>query len=158
MSRTLSKDDVAFVDDVAKQFVRGADRPDGKFVRLRLVDDQLTKAKQRLRTAVWRDANDRKGRPTSDQIGRALLMAVCTTRDFAKLLDADLSVVRRATDDMVARGFKLSEIHSVMRKIRWRHVDRGDRAEEESDQAIAHVDVIEAEVSAGQTVNRLDPR
>jgi hypothetical protein len=122
-----SPETVTEIDEVARQFARRPDRPDGRFVRLRRDDVAMERAKQRLRTAAWRDANDRRGRPTAEQIGKALLMAVCTSADFKRLLESDLSVVRVAIDDMVERGFVLTEVHDVMRRIRHRHVDPADR-------------------------------
>jgi len=122
-----SPEDVREVDEVARQFARRPDRPDGRFVRLRLDDVAMEKAKQRLRTAAWRDANDRKGRPTAEQIGKALLMAVVTSPSFKRLLDSDLSVVAVAVEDMVQRGFDRGQVHDVMRRIRHRHVDPADR-------------------------------
>jgi hypothetical protein len=125
-----SPETVQEVDEVARQFARRPDRPDCRFVRLRRDDVAMEKAKQRLRTAAWRDANDRKGRPTAEQIGKALLMAVCTSADFKRLLDADLSIVAVAVEDMVLRGFDRGQVHDVMRRIRHRHVDPADRVGE----------------------------
>jgi hypothetical protein len=115
------------IDEVTSQFRRSPDRPDGRFVRLRLDGEVMKRAKQRLRTAAWRSENDRRGRPTAEQIGKALLMAVCTSPDFKRLLDADLSIVAVAVEDMVQRRFSRGEIHDVMRRIRHRHVDPADR-------------------------------
>jgi len=53
-------------------------------------------------------------------------MAVCTSPSFKRLLDADLSVVAVAVEDMVQRGFARGQIHDVMRRIRRRHVDPAD--------------------------------
>jgi hypothetical protein len=125
MTRRVST--VQEIDAVTEQFQRLPDRPDGRFVRPRLDDIAKEKAKQRLRTAAWRNANDRRGRPTGEQIGKALLMAVCTSQDFKHLLDADLSIVGIAVEDMVERGFSRGEIHDVMRRIRHRQVDSADR-------------------------------
>ena len=128
MTRRLST--VQEIDAVTEQLQRLPDRPDGRFVRPRLDDIAREKAKQRLRTAAWRNANDRRGRPTSEQIGKALLMAVCTSQDFKRLLDADLSIVGIAVEDMVERGFSRGEIHAVMHRIRHRQVDSADRMQE----------------------------
>jgi hypothetical protein len=128
MARSVST--VQEIDAVTEQFQRSPDRPDGRFVRPRLGGGATQKAKQRLRTAAWRNMNDQKGRPTSEQIGKALLVAVCTSQDFKRLLDADLSIVGIAVEDMVVRGFSRGEIHDVMRRIRHRHVDSADRMRE----------------------------
>ena len=117
------------IDEVTSTFQRLPDRPDGSF--LRVPRGQLTpeasKALQRMRTAAWRQQNDRRGRPTSEQIARALLVAVCTSDNFTALIDNELSVVRIAVDDMVERGFALSEIQDTMRGVRRRLAKRQDR-------------------------------
>jgi hypothetical protein len=113
-------------------------------VRLRLVDDPTAKARQRLRTAAWRLDNDRRGRPTAEQIGKALLLALCTSRDFRRLLNSDLSVVGVAVEDMVQRGFARAEIHDVMKRIRCRHVDPMDRAGE-ADENTCELETLDAQ-------------
>lgn len=121
---------VAEIDQVRTTvFSRNPDRPSGHFVRPRVTGDNrdVARARQRLRTAAWRADNDRRGRPSADQIGRALLMAVVTSPDFAYLLDSELSVVRRALNAMQANGFDLLEMQDVMRKIRRRHASVVDR-------------------------------
>ena len=121
---------VAEIDQVRiATFTRNPDRPSGQFVRNRVTGDSrdVARARQRLRTAAWRAENDRRARPTSDQIGRALLMAVVTSPDFASLIDNELTVVRRALNAMSENGFSISEVQDVMRKIRRRHVNPADR-------------------------------
>ncbi|MCS3893308.1 hypothetical protein M2171_002441 [Bradyrhizobium japonicum USDA 38] len=70
------------INTMAKTFERLPDRPDGRTVpRHRAPKDrEKAKAAQRLRTRVWRQANDRKGRPTSDQVAAALLNASAVAR------------------------------------------------------------------------------
>ena len=117
-----SVDEIDEVRDVT--FERLPDRPDGGFVRRRRdvpPSPAELKALQRLRTAAWRLDNDRRGRPTTDQIARALLVAICaSSRSFEQLVDAEVGFVRDAVDDMIARGFVRSEIEDVMRHIRRR--------------------------------------
>lgn len=114
---------VVEIDDVrTSTFSRNPDRPDARFIRSRVTGGcDVAKARQRLRTAAWRRDNDAKGRPTSDQIGRALLMAAVTSPDFADLMDNEVTVVRRALNAMQSNGFDLSEVQDVMRRIRRRH-------------------------------------
>lgn len=126
---------VAEIDEVrVSTFSRNPDRPDARFVRNRVSGGRdVAKARQRLRTAAWRRSNDERGRPTADQIGRALLMAVVTSPDFADLIDRELTVVRRALNSMQSNGFDLNEIQDVMRRIRRRHSNSVDRDAEAGD-------------------------
>lgn len=126
---------VAEIDEIrVSTFGRNPDRPDGRFVRSRVSGSRdVAKARQRLRTAAWRRSNDERGRPTADQIGRALLMAVVTSEDFSDLIDNELTVVRRALNAMQDNGFDLSEAQDVMRRIRRRHVNAVDHDAESGD-------------------------
>jgi hypothetical protein len=99
------------------EFRRSPDRPDVRFVRLRLDDEAIQRAKQLLQTAAWRKENDLKGRPTAEQGGKSLPMAVIVPRDFRRLRDADLFIVRVAVEDRVQRGFAFCKIQDVMRRI-----------------------------------------
>ncbi|MBN8974124.1 MAG: hypothetical protein J0H51_19200 [Rhizobiales bacterium] len=126
---------VAEIDEVRSSiFGRNPDRPDGRFVRSPVGGGRdVAKARQRLRTAAWRRDNDAKGRPTSDQIGRALLMAVVTSPDFADLVEGELTVVRRALNSMQSNGFDLAQTQDVMRRLRRRHSNAVDRDAEAGD-------------------------
>lgn len=66
------------------------------------------------RTAAWRLANDRRGRPEADVVGMALLSSVVRQRPNATLVD----VVHAAIEDLVGRGFDREQVHGVFR--RWR--------------------------------------
>lgn len=116
------RDTVREIDEVAQQFRRAPDRPDGRILRPRLENQILKKAHQRLRTAAWRSKNDTIGRPSSEVLAKALLLAICTSPNFQNLLDDDLSIVRETCNTLVERGFALKEIHHVMRKLRARHI------------------------------------
>lgn len=115
----MRKGTVKEIDEVRKNmFSRAPDRP-GARVR---VGPEEKKAKQRLWTAAWRKSNDDRRRPSSEQIGRALLMAVCTAPDYQLLLQSKFSVVGHALVQLEVRGFERSEIADVMSRIRARHV------------------------------------
>lgn len=130
MRRDVTVDEI---DEVrVSHFMRAPDRPDTRFIRLP-ADPKTAKARQRLRTAAWRKSLDERGRPTAEQIGQALLVAVCQSPDFKALLDSELSVVTTAVNDLISRGFRRKEINDVMRRIRWRHVDPMDRRCEASE-------------------------
>ncbi len=121
---------VSEIDQIKElTFERLPDRPDGAIIRVpraKLAKEEA-RALQRLRTAAWRQQNDRRRRPTSDQVARALLVAVCASPDFLALVDSEISVVRIAVDDLVERGFRLDEIQDVMRGIRRRVSKRAKR-------------------------------
>ena len=123
----MRKSTVKEIDEVRNtMFSRAPDRPGARVP----ADSNEKKAKQRLWTAAWRKSNDDRKRPSSEQIGRALLLAVCTAPDFQSLMEADLSVVTYALADLETRGFKRSEIADVMRRIRSRYVRPADGGSE----------------------------
>jgi hypothetical protein len=111
----LRSSTVAEIDAVAKEFERMPDRPDARMIR-RPADPSKKRALQRLRTRAWRVDNDKRGRPTSE------------------------TIVRNAVDGLVDRGFALSEIHDVMRKVRRRHRRAVDRSGEAVETAGAPLD------------------
>lgn len=116
---------VNHIDEVRKSmFSRAPDRPDARIIMRRADAVEVRRAKQRLRTAAWRKSNDENGRPTAEQIGKALLVSICMSPDFKKLMQEELSLIRVALNSLVDRGFRSKEIEDVMRRIRARHVDR----------------------------------
>jgi hypothetical protein len=119
---------VAEIDEVAKTFERLPDRPDPKFYVRPRKDVAKAKALNRLRNRVWRQSNDRRGRPTSAQLGAALLYAVCMHEDFASLIESDLSIVRSAVNDLCRRGCRIEEVEDMLRKIRRRRIPASDRS------------------------------
>lgn len=121
------------IDEVRRSmFSRAPDRPDARIIKRRADAVEVRRAKQRLRTAAWRKSNDENGRPTAEQIGKALLMSICISPDFKALMQEELSLIRLAINNLVDRGFRSREIEDVMRRIRARHVDR-DMGEISSD-------------------------
>lgn len=128
--------DLQQVREARQLFVRSPDRPDGRFIRRRNEDEQLAKERHALRTAAWRKQCDERGRPTADQIGRALVMAICTHEKFVHMFRWPGSLVDIALSDLEARGFRREEIVDVMQRIRWRHVDPADRAGEATESTV----------------------
>jgi hypothetical protein len=111
------------IDEIRTSFFsRAPDRPDARIIRCRADSPEVRRAKQRLRTAAWRKNNDVNGRPTTEQVAKALLMSVCASPDFKKLMQEELSLVRSAINDLVDRGYRSKEIEDVMRRIRSKHV------------------------------------
>lgn len=103
------------------EFERSEHRPDSKTAprRERMSLDEK-RARDRLRTASWRTENDQLKRPEANVIGMALLKAVCTASagDF----DADsTSILSTALLDLHRRGFALTEVKEVMRRLRIRY-------------------------------------
>ncbi|MCC8962491.1 hypothetical protein H8A95_09255 [Bradyrhizobium sp. Pear76] len=82
-------------------FLRSPDRPSARMFR-QPQDPKTAKARQRLRTAAWRKDNDDKGRPTTEVIGKALLLAVVESADFQAFMDAELSIVMLACNSAPA--------------------------------------------------------
>lgn len=114
----MRKGTLGEIDEVRKTFERAPDRPGARVP----VDPEEKKARGRLWTAAWRKSNDDRKRPSSEQIGRALLMAVCTAPDYQLLLQSELSVVAHALAYLEVRGFARTQIADVMGRIRARHV------------------------------------
>jgi hypothetical protein len=110
---------------------RNPDRPDAMFVRPRRgrQDPEVIKAQTRLRTAHWRNQQDRRGAPTTYQIGMSVIAALVTSR-IDDITEADRGLVGAMLTDLQARGFSIDETKAVLRKLRNRMVDPADRAGE----------------------------
>lgn len=126
-------DRIAEMDDAkGVYFQRDPDRPDSTFVKPRRRQPvEVRRAQQRLRTARWRSERDRRKAPTTEQVGMALAVALATTSWSDKLTSADYDLIRRALDDLQARGFSIEEAKKTMRRLRIKMVDPRERAGEE---------------------------
>lgn len=136
--RRLTPEDVDTIAelDAAKgqYFGRYPDRPDNHFVKpLRRQPVEVSRAKARLRTARWRSEMDRRKAPTVAEVGSALAVALATTNWSDRLTALDYDLLKRALDDLQARGFSIAEAKKTLRKLRIKMVDPGDRAGEESE-------------------------
>jgi hypothetical protein len=100
-------------------FTRSPSRPDGKLRRLPPETQKaLTRARGRLRQAAYRCSLDAKRKPESNVVGMALLAAVAT-RSKEDGFDAFSSgIVSSALEDLVDRGYALSEIKAVFKRFR----------------------------------------
>lgn len=100
---------------------RNPDRPDAMFVRPRRggQDPEVIKAQTRLRTAHWRNQQDRRGAPTTYQIGMSVIAALVTSR-IGDITEADRGLVGAMLKDLQARGFSIDETKAVLRKLRHR--------------------------------------
>ena len=125
---------VAQIDEtrVAEHW-RNPDRPDGQFVKKRRrhrQDPKITRAKTRVRTAVWRNGLDRLGRPEVNVIGMALVTSLATSPNLLDMTELEVRFIAAALADLEGRGFDRVQILRVLRRIRNRMVDPEDRAGE----------------------------
>jgi hypothetical protein len=124
---------VAQIDETrVTELWRNPDRPDGRFVRSRSRQDpQITRAKTRARTALYRVRLDQRHAPSTAQIAMAMVVALVTA-DLDELTEADRGIVRRALVSLKGHGFCVVEAKNMLRKLRNRILDPGDRAGEQS--------------------------
>jgi hypothetical protein len=133
-------------DDVAEQvdridefrrehFWRDPDRPCRQFVPVRQRQDpEIVRAKARARTAAWRNALDRRRAPEARDIGMSLVAALVTAPNLGRDMSLpEVEFVTAALADLAARGFDRAETLRVLRRLRNRMVDPGDRQGEESE-------------------------
>lgn len=113
------------------------DRPDSNVFKLReRVPPEVTRAKNRLRTAHWRVRMDRRKAPDSREIGMALVHALITSR-LTEMTWTDRDLLARALMDLQARGYSVVEAQRTLRRMRNRYVDPADRAGEPSESCVA---------------------
>ncbi len=114
------------VTRIAEHF-RNPDRPDARFARSRgRQDPKIRRAKGRVRTAHYRNRLDQAKRPSTYQIGMALVISLVTA-DSESMSRSDWNLVGRALADLQSRGFDLLEVKGSLRKLRNRMVDPADR-------------------------------
>ena len=103
-------------------------RPDTRTFRLRStgVPPEIVRAQARCRTAAWRIRNDARRAPDTHTIGMAMLHALVTSR-LSEMTHMDRDLVSRMLTDLQARGFSITETRNVLRRMRNRYVDPGDR-------------------------------
>ncbi|MDP2322808.1 MAG: hypothetical protein Q8N51_02135 [Gammaproteobacteria bacterium] len=111
-------------------------RPDAVFLKNRgRRPVEIVRAQGRIRTAAYRNALDRRGAPTSQQIGMALVAALVTAR-LDEITEADRGIVGRALVDLHARGFNVKEAQAMLRRLRNRLVDPADREGEAGNESL----------------------
>jgi hypothetical protein len=126
------------VDQIDKrresEFWRDPDRPSTKFVPARRKQDpKIVKAKGRTRTAAWRNACDRLGRPEAREIGMAMVTALVTSEHLLDMTEQEVRFVSAALSDLEARGFDRAQTLMVLRRLRNRLVALDDRKGEDSE-------------------------
>ncbi|MDT4740254.1 hypothetical protein [Bradyrhizobium sp. WYCCWR 12699] len=70
---------------------------------------------------------DRRKAPTVEQVGLSLAVALATSSWSDKWTSLDYDLLRRALDDLKARGFSIDEARRTLRRLRIKLVDPGDR-------------------------------
>ncbi|MBB4377323.1 hypothetical protein [Bradyrhizobium sp. SBR1B] len=63
----------------------------------------------------------------------SLAVALATSSWSDRLTSLDYDLIRRALDDLKARGFSIDEARRTLRRLRIKLVDPGDRQGEESE-------------------------
>lgn len=115
-------------------FFRDPDRPSTKFIGSRQRQDpRVRRAKTRARTAAWRNDLDRLRRPESADIGKALVTALVTSKNLLDMTEPEIRFVTAALAELESRGFDRAQTLRVLRRLRNRMVDPGDRQGEESE-------------------------
>lgn len=102
-------------------------RPDARVFRSRgRVPPEIVRAQTRLRTAAWRNQQDRRKAPDSREIGMSLLHALITSK-LADITRSDRDLIARMLVDLDARGYSVVEAKATLRRMRDRYVDPVDR-------------------------------
>lgn len=116
------------------ELFRNPDRPSTCFVPTRQRQDpRIRRAKARARTTAWRNNLDRLRRPEARDIGMSLVTALVTSEHLLSMTDVEVRFVTAALADLEARGFDRAQVLNVLRRLRNRLVDPGDRQSEESE-------------------------
>jgi hypothetical protein len=110
------------------EFWRDPDRPSTKFVPARRKQDpKIVKAKGRTRTAAWRNACDRLGRPEAREIGMAMVTALVRSEHLLDMTEQEVTFVSAALADLESRGFDRAQTLGVLRRLRSRVRDPDGR-------------------------------
>jgi hypothetical protein len=116
------------------EFWRDPDRPSTVFVPTRQRQDpRIRQAKARARTAAWRNACDRLGRPEARDIGMALVASLVTSPNLLDMTEPEVRFVTAALADLDARGFDRAQTLKVLRRLRNRSVHPDDRQGEDTE-------------------------
>ncbi len=102
-------------------------RPEARAFRSRgRVPPEIVRAQTRLRTAHWRNQQDRRRAPDAREIGMSMLHALITSR-LSEITRSDKDLIARMLVDLDARGYSVVEAKATLRRMRNRYVDPGDR-------------------------------
>jgi hypothetical protein len=117
MAQITADEVVRRIDETrqAEQF-RNPDRPDARTLkRPRRQPIEVVRAKGRIRTATYRNKMDADRRPTTSQIGVALVLALATAETLNR---GEMRLVGRALADLQRRGFDIAAAKESIRRIR----------------------------------------
>jgi hypothetical protein len=110
--------------DAAREayFGRSPDRPQGSARARSRKPPEILKAESRLRTAAWRQANDKSGKPEAFVVALQFLVSTVSLAREKGLegLDAFRSseaAFQHALDELVARGFDREAAKAVFRRL-----------------------------------------
>jgi hypothetical protein len=113
---------VAEIDaGAAAYFARSPDRPVGRARPRNKKPAEILKAESRMRTAAWRQANDKLGKPESATVGIQLLMCLIDVARESHHEVADLPETKAAFDmlfdTMAERGYRRNEVEAVIKRM-----------------------------------------
>ena len=114
----LSADEVVRRIDATREteHFRNPDRPDARtFKRTRRQPVEVVRVKGRLRTAAYRNRMDSERKPTTYQLGNALIVALATVDEWNP---DEMRIVGRALADLHKRGFDVEAAKDCLRRIR----------------------------------------
>jgi hypothetical protein len=113
-------------DSAARHF-RSDDRPRSDFglrTKAKKKPLELVRAIGRARTRAWRQRNDSEGRPESNTVGRALLIALAMSPDLDQRLDkGDAYLVAVMMEILDLSGYSKESVKSAIHRFRQRVVD-----------------------------------
>lgn len=114
---------VAALDETRKaEYFRNPDRPDGSIMRPRRQRQppEVVKAKARIRVARWRNVQDERRAPTTQQIGAALVVALASTAKLDELTIDDPGLVGRMLTTLRNNGYDIIETKETLKRVRGR--------------------------------------
>jgi hypothetical protein len=88
-------------------------------------DPAISRAKTRLRTAVYRNRLDQRRAASTDVIGRAMVRALVTA-NLESITAGDRDVIGRALLGLRDAGYSLTEVRDTLRRLRRRLVIDSD--------------------------------
>jgi hypothetical protein len=111
------------IDKARRQyFSRSPDRPQGRVRTRSRQPKEVVRAKDRLKTAAWRDKLDRLKRPEGAAVAMQFLVSTVAVAREAGLdgLEAFRNsevAFQHALDELVSRGFDRDECKSVVKRL-----------------------------------------
>jgi hypothetical protein len=103
-------------------FERSPDRPSARARARSKKPVEIVKAESRLRTAAWRQANDKLGKPEAFAVAMQFLVSTVSLARETGLEGLDAfrpseAAFQRALSELVARGFDMEASKAVFRRL-----------------------------------------